>query len=186
MSRSWEDLFEKSCTIGKWLWRFPRERSGSWHEVIASIYGTHPNGYDADIVVKWSSRCPWKAIAQGFHLFIHHTCLVVRNWEKIRFWEDLWLGDQPLCAQYTYLYRIILSRNLTISMVIGSSPPSTLNLIFRRNLTDSEIERFQGLLHLSPSIADSRGVFVFHGSVYGQIFSLGFIFASYPPFVSSS
>ena len=48
-------------------------------------------------------------------------------------------------------------------MVLGSSPPSSLNLIFWRNLTDSKIEHFQGLLlslgsvHLSPSIADSRG-----------------------------
>ena len=113
-------------------------------------------------MVKWSHRCPWKAIAQGFHLFIHHTCLVVGNRETIRFWEDLWMGDRPLCAQYTDLYRIILSRNLTISMVLGSSS-SILNLIFRHNLTDSEIEHFHGLLlslrsvHLFPSIADSRG-----------------------------
>ena len=85
------------------------------------------------------------------------------NDEKIRFWEDLWLGDQPLCAQYTNLYRVILSRNLTISMVHGSSLPSTFYLNFQRNLINSEIEYFQGLLlslgsvHLSPSIADSRG-----------------------------
>ena len=24
--------------LGKWLWRFPRERNGLWHKVIASIY----------------------------------------------------------------------------------------------------------------------------------------------------
>ena len=87
--------------LGKWLWIFPRERSGLWHEVIASIYGTHPNRWDANIVVKWSHRCPWKAITQGFHLFIRRTRFVVENREKIRFWEDLWMGDQSLCAQYT-------------------------------------------------------------------------------------
>ena len=52
--------------LGKWLWRFPRERSGLWHKVIASIYGTHPNGWDANMVVRWSHKCPWKAIAQVF------------------------------------------------------------------------------------------------------------------------
>ena len=76
--------------LGKWLWRFHRERSGLCHDVIASIYGTHPNGLDDNIVVKRSHKCPRKSIAQGFHLFIHHTCLVVGNEEKIRFWEDLW------------------------------------------------------------------------------------------------
>ena len=44
--------------LGKWLWRFPRERSGLWHKVIASIYRTHPNGWDANMVVRWSHRCP--------------------------------------------------------------------------------------------------------------------------------
>ncbi|RVW98663.1 hypothetical protein CK203_032244 [Vitis vinifera] len=50
----WEDFYEKYCLLGKWLWRFPRERSGLWHKVIASIYGTHPNGWDANMVVRWS------------------------------------------------------------------------------------------------------------------------------------
>ena len=48
-------------------------------------------------------------------------------------------------------------------MVLDSSPPSTLNLNFRRNLIDTEIEHFQRLLlslgyvHLSPLTGDSRG-----------------------------
>ncbi|RVW68296.1 Transposon Ty3-I Gag-Pol polyprotein [Vitis vinifera] len=76
--------------LGKWLWRFPRERSGLWHKVIASIYGTHPNGWDANMVVRWSHRCPWKAIAQVFQEFSPYVCLAVGNGERIRFWEDLW------------------------------------------------------------------------------------------------
>ena len=52
--------------LGKWLWRFLRERNGLWHKVIASVYGTYPNGWDANMVVRWSHKCPWKAIAQVF------------------------------------------------------------------------------------------------------------------------
>ena len=76
--------------LGKWLWRFPRERNGLWYKVIASIYGTHPNGWDANTVVRWSHRCPWKAIAQVFQDFSFFVCLVVGTGERIRFWEDLW------------------------------------------------------------------------------------------------
>ena len=127
--------------LEKWLWRFPRERGGLWHEVIASIYGTHPNGWDANMgVVRWSHRCPWKAIAQVFLLFSQQTHLVVGNGEKIRFLEDLWLGEQPLCVQCSNLYRLTHMRNLTISMVLALSPPSTLSLNFQRNLSDAEIE----------------------------------------------
>ncbi|RVW69923.1 putative mitochondrial protein [Vitis vinifera] len=53
-------------------------------EVIASIYGTHPNGWDANMVVRWSHRCPWKAIAQVFQEFSPFVRLVVGNGERIR------------------------------------------------------------------------------------------------------
>ncbi|RVW19678.1 Structural maintenance of chromosomes protein 3, partial [Vitis vinifera] len=151
-----------SALLGKWLWRFPRERSGLWHKVIASIYGTHPNGWDANMVVRWSHRCPWKAIAQVFQEFSPFVRLVVGNGERIRFWEDLWWGNQTLCAQFAELYRVISVRNLTVSNVLGNSFPLSWNFNFRRNLTDSEIDLLQRLmssLHsvlLSPSSSDSR------------------------------
>ncbi|KAL6346450.1 hypothetical protein AAG906_033246 [Vitis piasezkii] len=138
------------------------ERSGLWHKVIASIYGTHPNGWDANMVVRWSHRCPWKAIAQVFQEFSPFVRLVVGNGERIRFWEDLWWGNQTLCAQFAELYRVSSVRNLTVSNVLGNSFPLSWNFNFRRNLTDSEIDLLQRLmssLHsvlLSPSSSDSR------------------------------
>ena len=79
--------------LGKWLWRYPREGSTLWHQVILSIYGSHSNGWDANTLVKWSHRCPWKAIAQVFQGFSLITRYVVGNGERIRFCEDLWWGD---------------------------------------------------------------------------------------------
>ena len=49
--------------LGKWLWRFPRQSCGLWHQMISSNYGTHINGWDANILARWSHRYPWKAIA---------------------------------------------------------------------------------------------------------------------------
>ena len=34
--------------LGKWLWRYSREGSALWHQVILSIYGSHSNGWDAN------------------------------------------------------------------------------------------------------------------------------------------
>ncbi|RVW17872.1 putative ribonuclease H protein [Vitis vinifera] len=59
---SWRNL----ALLGKWLWRYPREGSVLWHQVILSIYGSHSNSWDANTLVRWSHRCPWKAIAQVF------------------------------------------------------------------------------------------------------------------------
>ena len=74
-----------SALLGKWFWRFLKESCGLWHQVIASIYGTHPNGWDDNIMVRWSHRCPWKIIAQGFQEFAPHICYVMGNGEIIQF-----------------------------------------------------------------------------------------------------
>ncbi|RVW48586.1 Callose synthase 9 [Vitis vinifera] len=49
---------------------------------------------------RWSYRCPWKTIAQVFQEFSKFTRFVVGDEERIRVWEDLWWGDQPLGSQY--------------------------------------------------------------------------------------
>ena len=63
--------------LGKWLWRFPRESTILWHQVILSINGTHSNGWDVNTVVRWSHRYPWKAIAQVFQDFSKYTQFIV-------------------------------------------------------------------------------------------------------------
>ena len=49
--------------LGKWLWRYPKEGFALWHQVILSIYGTHPYEWDANNIIRRSHFCPWKAIA---------------------------------------------------------------------------------------------------------------------------
>ena len=90
------------------------------------------------------------------------TRFVVGNEERIRFWEDLWWGDQPLGTQYPRLFRVVVDKNIPISSVLGPTRPFSWNLNFCRNLSDSEIEDLEGLmrsldeLHLSPSVPDAR------------------------------
>ncbi|RVW14640.1 Transposon TX1 uncharacterized 149 kDa protein [Vitis vinifera] len=147
---------------GKWLWRYPREGSALWHQVILSIYGSHSNGWDVNNNVRWSHRCPWKAIALVFQEFSKFTRFVVGDGDRIRFWDDLWWGDQPLGTQYPRLLSVVTDKNAPISSILGYSRPFSWNFNFRRNLTDSEIEDLESLmrsldrLHISPSVPDKR------------------------------
>ena len=88
----------------------------------------------------WSHRCPWKTSAQIFQDFSPFVRLVVGNGERIRFWEDLWWGNQTLCSQIFGLYKVISVKNLTVSNVLGNSFPLSWNFNFRRNLTNTEID----------------------------------------------
>ncbi|RVX01566.1 DUF724 domain-containing protein 7 [Vitis vinifera] len=114
--------------LGKWLWRFPRERSGLWHKM--SLEG---------------------AIAQVFQEFSPFVRLVVGNGERIRFWEDLWWGNQTLCSQFADLYRVVSMKNLTVSNVLGNSLPLSWNFKFK------------------------SVVFVFVRLVFSEIFFLGLV-----------
>ena len=133
-----------------------------WHQVILSIYGTHSNGWDVNTTVRWSHRCPSKTIAQVFQDFSKYTRFVVGDGERIRFWEDLWWGDQPLGFQYPRLFRVVTDKNIPISSILDSAHPFSWNFNFRRNLSDFEIEDLESLmrsldcLHLSSLVSDAR------------------------------
>ncbi|RVW21771.1 putative glycosyltransferase [Vitis vinifera] len=120
--------------LGKWLWRYPREGSALWHE----------------------------AITQVFQEFSKFTRFAVGNGDRLRFWEDLWWGDQSLCSQYPRLFRVVTDKNILISSILGSTRPFSWNFNFRRNLFDPEIEDLEGLmrslecLQLTFSVPDAR------------------------------
>ena len=103
-----------------------------------------------------------RLLLKFFQEFSPFVRLVVGNGERIRFWEDLWWGNQTLCSQFADLYRVISVKNLTVSNVLGNSSPLSWNFNFRRNLTDSEIDLLQILMSslsfvlFSPSSSDSR------------------------------
>ncbi|RVW90396.1 hypothetical protein CK203_045763 [Vitis vinifera] len=119
--------------LGKWLWRYPREvllyASGDFKHLWITFQwlGCHN-------IVRWSHRCPWKAIALVYQEF----------------------------SKFTRLLRVVTDKNAPISSILGSTRPFSLNFTFRRNLSDSEIEDLEGLmqsfdrLHISSSVPDKR------------------------------
>ena len=135
--------------------------------------------------------------------FRSFPCLLVGNGERIRFWEDLWWGDQSLGSQYPRLFKVVLDKNIHISSILGSTRPFSWNFNFHRNLSDSEIEDLEGLmrsldgLHLSPSVSDARswslsssGLFIVKSfflvlcqvSGYTPVFPTKFVWNSQVPF----
>jgi len=58
------------------------------------------------------------------------------NGSLIRFWEDTWLGNEPLKNQYPALYNIVRKKSVLVSSVLSSIP---LNVFFRRSLVANNL-----------------------------------------------
>ncbi len=54
---------------------------------------------------------------------------IVNNGKQVRFWEDRWLGNQPLHLEFPTLYSLVRNKNLVVADVLGRVP---LNVSFRR------------------------------------------------------
>ncbi|RVX00185.1 hypothetical protein CK203_026690 [Vitis vinifera] len=102
--------------------------------------------------IRWSHRCPWKAIAQVSQEFSKFTRFVVGDGKEFGLGRlvvgtNLWGSN----------VQVVTDKNNPISSIIGSTRPFSWNFNFHRNLSDSEIEDLEGLmrsldrLHLSPS-----------------------------------
>ena len=119
---------------------------------MLSIYRTHPNGWGANNIVRWSHRCPWKTIAHLLQVFFAHTRFVVGDETRICFWEDLWWGDQPFSLWFSRLFRVTTTKNLPISAILGNNTSLSWDFTFRCNLFDVEFVDFERLLSLLYSV----------------------------------
>jgi hypothetical protein len=42
----------------------------------------------------------------------------VQDGIRIRFWEDLWIENEPLMKKYPSLYNIVMEKNLSVAQVL--------------------------------------------------------------------
>ncbi|RVW27814.1 putative mitochondrial protein [Vitis vinifera] len=66
---SWRNL----ALLGKWLWRYPREGSALWHQVILSIYGSHSNGWDANTLEDGHIAVLGRLLLKSFRVFFDYS-----------------------------------------------------------------------------------------------------------------
>jgi len=139
--------------LGKWLWRFPLEKDSLWYAVIDSKYGSHSNGWDAGFGFSGTLRAPWKSISKVWIDFMHNIKLVVGVGDKIRFWEDVWVGNSPLKDLFPRIFNLSCNQNMSIQSVSSWSPSFSWDLTFRRNLNDREIIEFSAMMELIQGVS---------------------------------
>ena len=64
-------------------------------------------------------------------------------WSQVKFWEDSWLGNSPLCDQYPQLYNIVRKKHDTVVDVLSTQIP---NLSWRRDLIGNKLVMWNNLV----------------------------------------
>jgi len=99
--------------MAKWMWRYSFDEKGRWKEVIESKYGL---GINSDSVpIKYQSWW-WRDLTSiyreggGDGWFQDEVGWRIGSGDKIRFWEDVWVGNSKLKTLFPRLYSLSLNQ----------------------------------------------------------------------------
>jgi len=106
--------------LAKWKWRMMSEEEGKWKEILVSKY------YNGSVNIQrcgknyswwWSDLGKVCEEGEGEGWFRNHVPWKVGNGDKIRFWEDTWLGNNKLKFMFPRLYTISLEQGKLVGEV---------------------------------------------------------------------
>ena len=87
-------LFNKAL-LGKWSWRFVKERCPLWKCVIIGKYGLQEGAWCTKEMRERLGVGLCKAIRNGWDVFKDKTSLQVGLGNRVKFWNDKWCGETP-------------------------------------------------------------------------------------------
>jgi len=146
---------QNKCLLSKWLFKLFNEE-GLWQQVLR-------NKYVKDKCLSQIEKRPgdsqfWSGLMDVKELFLQHGSFKVQNGQQTRFWEDVWVGREPLMRLFPDLYRIVRKKGVSVASVINSTP---LNISFRRGIVGARLEEWLRLvsLVLPVSLNNNKDIF---------------------------
>jgi hypothetical protein len=143
--------------LGKWLWRYEHEKEALWRSVVDAKFGSVRAG--------WCSLDPpgshgvglWKFIRKGWSSFSRHTKLILGNGSRIRFWDDLWVGEMPLKEAFPGLYDIACDKSSLVAEHLSLEyEPFQWDVRFIRAAHDWEVDDLASFFALLYSLRIER------------------------------
>ena len=115
-----KDIHRFNVTLlAKWKWRLSSKEVGEWKNVIESRYGdwrdmANSTG-DRKNSYWWKDLGSICEVHSATNWFDKRISWKHGNGDKIRFWEDWWVGEGKLMDKFPRLYVICLGRGKTIN-----------------------------------------------------------------------
>jgi hypothetical protein len=145
-------LYNKAL-LGKWLWRFGKERGALWRRLVEMKYGSAVGGWCTIDVRTPYGVSLWKFIRQGWGNFLQHLRFDAGNGVSIRFWHDVWCGEAALKESFPDLFRLARNKEALVAQYMQVHNASThWELDFIRPVQDWEMESLSSFLNLLYSV----------------------------------
>ncbi|RVW94842.1 putative ribonuclease H protein [Vitis vinifera] len=125
----------------KWSWRFAMEREAFWNQVIRENMGGARGMEFKGSKGETHGVGLWKTLRKEWEVVKSRLVFVVGNGKRIKFWKDIWCGDEPLCVSFPSLFALAVSKDAWVKDVwrcnegVGSWSP-----LFSRPFNDWELE----------------------------------------------
>ena len=148
---------QNKCLMSKWLFKLCNEY-GLWQQLLR-------NKYIRDKTLGNYSKKPidshfWKGLINVKAEFMRYGHFNLMDGMQIRFWEDTWLGNQPLSVRFPALFNIVRRKHDSVATVLSSVP---LNVSFRRALAGNNLRSWNQIvscLHDVTLLQAGRDVFL--------------------------
>ena len=59
----------------------------------------------------------WKEIRKEWDTTISHSAFSLRNGRRLRFWKDVWCGDEALCYSFPSLFFVATNKDVLVADV---------------------------------------------------------------------
>ena len=130
------------CLLSKWLVRLINE-DGIWQQLLKRKY--LKNKTLSQVVKQPGDSQFWVGLMEVKEHLLDRGKFLVQNGEQVRFWEDWWIGHEPLMKQFPDLYNIVRKKNQTVSSALSTTP---LNISYRRALAGDKLREWYRLVSL--------------------------------------
>lgn len=103
-------LIQNAALLCKWWWRYGVEKDSLWVKEINGKYGVSGSKWlpsqisnTARFSKVWSDICDVRREGSNFEMIIAKSFWIkVGSGMNTSFWEDTWLGNQPLSLRMVY------------------------------------------------------------------------------------
>jgi len=123
--------------LGKWLWRYGREREALWRSVIDAKFESLKGGWCSKEVSGSFGVGVWKHIRKGWEKFRNLVRFEVGNGTHISFWHDWWCGDRSLKQCFPALFSIVRNKDAMVEdNLVVHNGVIQWNVLFTRQIQD--------------------------------------------------